>query len=54
MITLVDVSNRISRWHLLLGFDEVQEIWNDYHYVDRRSDDPEQFRVIGWVKGKTV
>ena len=35
-----------------IGFDEVQEIWNDYHYVDRRSDDPEQFRAIGWVKGK--
>ncbi len=35
-----------------IDFDEVQEIWNHYHYVDRRSDDPEQFRVIGWVKGK--
>ncbi len=34
-----------------IGFDEVQEIWNHYHYVDCRSDDPEQFRVIGWVQG---
>ncbi len=32
-----------------IGFDEVQEIWNHYHYVDCRSDDPEQFRAIGWV-----
>jgi uncharacterized DUF497 family protein len=34
-----------------IGFDEVQEIWSHHHYVDCRSDDPEQFRVIGWVKG---
>lgn len=35
-----------------IGFGEVKEIWIHYHYVDFRSDDPEQFRVIGWVKGK--
>ncbi len=34
-----------------INFDEVQEIWSHPHYVDRRSDDPEQFRAIGWVKG---
>ena len=35
-----------------IGFDEVQEIWSHPHYVDCRSDDPEQFRAIGWVNGK--
>ena len=35
-----------------IGFNEVQEIWNHYHYVDCRSDAPEQFRAAGWVKGK--
>ena len=35
-----------------ISFVEVQKIWNHYHYVDCRSDDPEQFRAIGWVKGK--
>jgi len=35
-----------------IGFEEVKEIWTHYHYVDSRSDDPEQFRSIGWVKGK--
>ena len=30
----------------------MKEIWAHYHYVDCRSDDPEQFRAIGWVKGK--
>lgn len=35
-----------------IGFIEIQEIWSHQHYVDCRSDDPEQFRAIGWVKGK--
>lgn len=35
-----------------IGFSEVQQIWNHPHYVDGRSDDPEQFRAIGWVTGK--
>ena len=34
-----------------IDFKEVQEIWSHYHYVDYRSDDPEQYRTIGWVKG---
>ena len=29
-----------------IGFIEVQEIWNHPHYVDFRSDDPEQFRAM--------
>jgi uncharacterized DUF497 family protein len=33
-----------------IGFEEVQEIWEHDHYVDCRSDDPAQFRAIGWVK----
>ncbi len=33
-----------------IAFKEAQEIWNHYHYVDYRSDDPEQYRAIGWVK----
>ena len=37
-----------------IGFEEVKEIWTHYHYVDCRSDDPEQFRVIGWTKGKFI
>jgi uncharacterized DUF497 family protein len=35
-----------------IDFNDVQEIWAHPYYQDRRSDDPEQFRVIGWVKGK--
>jgi uncharacterized DUF497 family protein len=32
-----------------IGFEEVQVLFNAEHLVDRRSDDPEQFRAIGWV-----
>lgn len=35
-----------------IDFTEVQEIWSHNHYVDCRSDVPEQYRAIGWVKGK--
>lgn len=35
-----------------IDFEEVQEIWSHPHYVDCRNDDHEQFRAIGWVKGR--
>ena len=34
-----------------IGFEEAQEIWQHPYYEDCRSDDHEQFRAIGWVKG---
>ena len=35
-----------------IGFEEIQEIWQHPYYLDQRSDFPEQYRAIGWVKGK--
>jgi len=35
-----------------IGFEEAQEIWTHPYYLDCRSDMPEQFRAIGWVKGE--
>ncbi len=35
-----------------IGFEEVQEIFHHPYYEDCRSDDPEQFRAIGWVERK--
>jgi uncharacterized DUF497 family protein len=32
-----------------IGFEEVQELFSYPHYVDQRSDSPEQYRAIGWV-----
>ena len=34
-----------------IGFEEVQVLFDAEHITDRRSDDPEQFRAIGWVNG---
>ena len=34
-----------------IGFEDVQSLFDFEHIVDRRSDDPEQFRAIGWVSG---
>ena len=30
----------------------MQEIWTHPYYLDQRSDDPEQYRAIGWVRGE--
>ena len=35
-----------------ISFEEVREIWLHPHYIDRRSDNPAQFRAIGWVKAR--
>jgi uncharacterized DUF497 family protein len=35
-----------------IGFEEAQEIFSHPYYQDQRSDDPEQYRAIGWVKGE--
>ena len=32
-----------------IGFEEAQEIFEHPYYLDQRSDDPEQYRAIGWV-----
>lgn len=34
-----------------IGFEEVQALFEAEYIIDRRSDDPEQFRAIGWVSG---
>ena len=33
-----------------IGFEEAQEVWKHPYYLDQRSDDPQQFRAIGWVQ----
>ena len=38
------------------GYDlsEVQEVFESPYYLDQRSDEPEQYRAIGWVRGVFV
>jgi uncharacterized DUF497 family protein len=33
-----------------IRFEEAQTLFDVEHIIDRRSDDPEQFRAIGLVK----
>jgi uncharacterized DUF497 family protein len=35
-----------------IGFEEARALFESEHITDRRSDDPEQFRAIGWVGGR--
>jgi uncharacterized DUF497 family protein len=35
-----------------VGFEEAQEVFTRPYYQDRRSDDPEQYRAIGWVQNR--
>jgi uncharacterized DUF497 family protein len=35
-----------------VSFEDAQEVWLHPHYLDQRSEVPEQFRAIGWIKGK--
>ena len=32
-----------------IGFEEAQEVFAHAYYQDQRSDEPEQYRAIGWV-----
>ena len=33
-----------------IGFEEAQETFERPYYLDQRSDIPEQYRAIGWVR----
>lgn len=35
-----------------IGFEEAQEVFRHPYYFDQRSDDPTQYRAIGWAKGR--
>ena len=35
-----------------VSLKEAQEIFDQAHLIDQKSDDPEQFRAIGWCLGR--
>ena len=35
-----------------LSLKEAQEIFDQAYLVDQKNDDPEQFRAIGWCRGR--
>ena len=45
-----DKNREVKRKHGV-SLEEAQEIFDQVHLVDRKHDDPEQFRAIGWCKG---
>ncbi len=47
-----DNKNREVRQKHGVSLDEAQEVFDQTHIIDRKSDDPEQFRAIGWCRGR--
>lgn len=35
-----------------IGLDDAREIFDQTYILDQKSDDPEQFRAIGWCGGR--
>jgi uncharacterized DUF497 family protein len=35
-----------------VSLKDAQEIFDQTYLVDRKNDDPEQFRAIGWCRGR--
>lgn len=35
-----------------ISLKEAQEIFDQVHLIDQKSDDPRQFRAIGWCVGR--
>jgi uncharacterized DUF497 family protein len=35
-----------------IGFEEAQEVFFRPYYLDQRTDHPQQYRAIGWVRDR--
>ena len=44
-------SRSVKRKHGV-SLKEAQDIFDQVHLVDQKNDDPEQFRAIGWCRGR--
>jgi uncharacterized DUF497 family protein len=44
-------SREVKRTHGI-SLKEAQEIFDQVYLVDQKNDDPEQFRAIGWRRGR--
>ena len=44
-------SRDVKRKHGV-SLKEAQDIFDQVYLVDQKSDDPEQFRAIGWCRGR--
>jgi uncharacterized DUF497 family protein len=46
-----DKNREVLRRHGV-SLEEAKEIFDQAHLLDRKSDNPEQFRAIGWAGGR--
>ena len=46
-----DKSRDVKRKHGV-SLNEAREIFDQVYLVDQKTDDPEQFRAIGWCRGR--
>jgi uncharacterized DUF497 family protein len=46
------VKNRAVKRQHGVSLEEAREIFDQAYIVDRKRDDPEQFRAIGWSSGR--
>ena len=44
--------SRLAKIEHGISLDEAQEIFQQTYVVDQRNEDPEQFRAIGWSRGR--
>jgi uncharacterized DUF497 family protein len=44
-------SRDVKRKHGV-SLKEAQDVFDQVYLVDRKSDDPQQFRAIGWCRGR--
>jgi uncharacterized DUF497 family protein len=44
--------DREVKWKHGVSLNEAKEIFDQAHLLDRKADDPEQFRAIGWSGGR--
>lgn len=47
----LEKSREVKRTHGV-SLREAQEIFDQVYLVDQRSDDPEQYRAIGWCRSR--
>jgi uncharacterized DUF497 family protein len=48
-----DKNREVKRKHGV-SLEEAEEIFDQTYIVDRKSDDPEQLRAIGWSRGRLL
>ncbi|MGI9074568.1 MAG: BrnT family toxin [Bryobacteraceae bacterium] len=49
---LIDLKSQAAKRRHGVSLKEVQQVFDQTYLVDQKDDDPEQFRAIGWCRGR--